>query len=314
METALFLLIQVPKLQSGGLVRELDLLTEVREVAALYGETDVIAHVEGGLDRVGNILLEILNKPRVTTAQVFSCERVHRNPNSLRRDPNDLHQVVAFVMIHTDKEMLDRVVDGLLGMQEIRYIARIRKPDHLILAEIVASDKSYFDEIVMTKIQGTNGVMLTRSYITVTSMHEEKPTEDPEIEDVRQAALEGRIQRAQATERLGEVYACRKLGLKKMPPGTKGTDAIDDAGIRYQIKSRAPSKRPRVDLGGRLGVFHSFDFDYALLVLLNDGLRLDEIWKAKRETVRAMQEKEGSRGIHIRSFINVAQKVFPLTA
>jgi len=313
LETTLFLLMQVPKLQSGGLVEELALFNEVREVAALCGEIDVIAYIEGHQDSVANAMWRILNKPMVTRTEVLSCEQIHRNWSSLERDPKAPDQVVSFVVIHIDRDMVDSVIKHLLDMTEVKYVARMGKPHGILLAEIITTTKSCFDETIMTKIQSITGVNLTRSYITINSMHHEKPTDVQEIADIKEATSAGKIPRAKATEKLGELYACSQLGLKQMPTGTKGADAIGGVGTKYQIKSRAPSDKPRVNPAGRIGTFHNFDFDYALLVLLDSSLKLDEIWKANRDKVRLMQEKEGSRGIHVGSFIRQSEKVYPIS-
>ena len=75
------------------------------------------------------------------------------------------------------------------------------------------------------------------------------------------------------TQELGELYACAVLGLARASHGQAGYDAMDEDGRRVQIKSRAPQTRganvPRPV--GRVGRFHNWEFDYAVLVLLRVG-------------------------------------------
>ena len=135
---------------------------------------------------------------------------------------------------------------------------------------------------------------------------------EKEIVLLRGEALEGRIPKTKATERLGELYACKVLKLETVHPGTKGFDATDESGMRYQVKGRSPSLPVgSVDPAGRIGVFHTFDFDHALLVCLDGQLNLDRIWQLDCEAVKVLQEKERTQGIHVSSFTKHARGIFP---
>jgi len=113
------------------------------------------------------------------------------------------------------------------------------------------------------------------------------------------------------TPELAEVYACQKLGLKRMPSGNQGFDAIDREGKRYQIKGRAPNRGDIVNPAGRVGRFVNFDFNYALLVMLGSDLRLREIWRADAESLKVEQAKvqNGRAGIHVSTFQKIGERL-----
>ena len=138
------------------------------------------------------------------------------------------------------------------------------------------------------------------------------------IRKIRDVALEFRKKygRNLATGFLGELYACEVLGLKLAEnPNQKGYDAEDEDGKRYQIKTRCSMRGSGVNPRGRMGRFRRpDDFDYALLVLLDDKYDLKEIWKAElnEELRKAIQEDQTKySGMHIYRFIKLARKVYP---
>lgn len=117
------------------------------------------------------------------------------------------------------------------------------------------------------------------------------------------------------TEELGELYACEKLGLTRMPPRTRGYDAVDREEKKVQIKTRVPdSKIGIVNPSGRVGRFTNFDFDYALLVLLDCNYGLGEIWRADVESIRSEQKRirNPRAGIHVSTFKKIGKKVWSL--
>jgi len=137
------------------------------------------------------------------------------------------------------------------------------------------------------------------------------------VETAKALALEWRRRFARLlpiTEELGELLACQQLGLERMPPGNRGFDARDAQGT-YQIKARAPQRTRRVVTQGRVGRFQNYDFDYALLVLLDDQLELHEIWKASVKAVEhaQIQELNPKHGIGVSKFKNLdaREKVYP---
>lgn len=113
------------------------------------------------------------------------------------------------------------------------------------------------------------------------------------------------------TPELAEVYACQKLGLKRMPSGNQGFDAIDREGKRYQIKGRAPNRGDIVNPAGRVGRFVNFDFNYALLVMLGSDLRLREILRADAESLKVEQAKVRNEraGIHVATFQKIGERL-----
>lgn len=110
---------------------------------------------------------------------------------------------------------------------------------------------------------------------------------------------------------LGELYACQELQLKSAVDGTRGYDAKDAEGRRVQIKSRAPEKGDHVNPIGTVGRITSWDFDYALLVLLDAAYDLDAIWLAQPPALAALQAKvrNPARGITVRDFTRAAHRV-----
>ena len=137
------------------------------------------------------------------------------------------------------------------------------------------------------------------------------------IQKIREVALifRERYGRNLATGFLGELYACKVLGLELAEnPIQKGYDAAKD-GKKYQIKTRCSIKGSKVNLRGRIGKFRDSDFDYALLVLLDDKYNLKEIWQAeaKNEKLKTAIKKDQTKnsGMHIKTFIDIAQKFFP---
>ncbi len=78
-----------------------------------------------------------------------------------------------------------------------------------------------------------------------------------------------------------ELYAAERLGLTLNPSSkTKGFDGVDTNGKRYQIKYRAAGTQ-NIDI-------NNFDFDYIILVNLDDNYQLTGIWLAKADDVKQM--------------------------
>lgn len=75
---------------------------------------------------------------------------------------------------------------------------------------------------------------------------------------------------------IGELYAAEKLNLKINLSSTEpGFDAIDSDGARYEIKYRSITTQ-NVDV-------NNFNFDYLVLVNLDDNYQLIEMWRLKFE-------------------------------
>jgi hypothetical protein len=80
---------------------------------------------------------------------------------------------------------------------------------------------------------------------------------------------------------IAELYAAKQFDLT-LPDRSneQGADATDRDGRRYQVKFRSPDTL-NVD-------FNNFDFDFAVLVNLDDDYRLAGIWRLGRETARGI--------------------------
>ncbi len=134
------------------------------------------------------------------------------------------------------------------------------------------------------------------------------------VEAARQLALQWKQRfkrRLGITSELAELYACQALGLTRMPPENQGYDAIDQQRKRYQIKGRAPDQGDVVNLQGSLGRFVNFDFDYAILVLIDSGLQCREIWRANAEALKMEQARVRNEraGIRIFKFQQIGERL-----
>jgi hypothetical protein len=114
---------------------------------------------------------------------------------------------------------------------------------------------------------------------------------------------------------LGELWACKLFGLARMPEGQAGYDLLDtDAklgkrGLRYQVKSRSPEKSRFVNPVGTVGWFSSFEFDMALLVLMDSDLQVYQVWCVNRDEVRA-NVRPGRRDITVARFIQIGKSIY----
>lgn len=73
---------------------------------------------------------------------------------------------------------------------------------------------------------------------------------------------------------IAELYVARELNLKLMDgPNAPGYDGVDTLGQRYEIKERMAQN---VDL-------NNFDFDFLILVNLDDFYRVKGMWKLSKE-------------------------------
>jgi len=78
---------------------------------------------------------------------------------------------------------------------------------------------------------------------------------------------------------IAELYAADKLNLDISPTKNEaGFDAIDSLGKRYQIKYRYPETL-NVDV-------NNFDFDYVVLVNVDDKYVLNGMWLATKEQAK----------------------------
>lgn len=78
---------------------------------------------------------------------------------------------------------------------------------------------------------------------------------------------------------VAELYAAYELGLEVfLSPNEPGYDAVDPTGKRYEIKER---NAQNVDL-------NSFNFDYLILVNLDEDYHLLGMWKLSRERAQSI--------------------------
>lgn len=114
---------------------------------------------------------------------------------------------------------------------------------------------------------------------------------------------------------LGELWACALFKLSRMPEGQRGYDAADRKGTlggvgeKYQVKSRSPEKGRLVNSVGTVGTFTSFDFDGALLVLLDKDLQVYEVWLSTPADIR-QNLRRGRRDITVGKFKQIGRRVF----
>jgi hypothetical protein len=81
------------------------------------------------------------------------------------------------------------------------------------------------------------------------------------------------------TSDYGEYVAARRIGLRLVSKNTKGYDAVDNHNLRYQIKSRRPT---RYNKSKQLGVIRKIDsrpFDFLIAVVFNEDFSSKQIWK-----------------------------------
>ena len=120
------------------------------------------------------------------------------------------------------------------------------------------------------------------------------------------------------TGEYGEYIAAKRLGLKLAPARTAGYDATDKADRRIQIKARSiPSDKK---LGGQLlgSIRLDQEWDYALLVEMNECFEVRCIYEAEREAIEAALKalpisKARKRGVlSLYKFKSIGRKVWPV--
>lgn len=84
---------------------------------------------------------------------------------------------------------------------------------------------------------------------------------------------------------IAERLASEHLGLELAPKSSQGHDAIASDGTRYEVKSRrlTPQNQSR-----RMGVIRKLDraeFDFAVAVIFDEFLTLQEMWKIPHAAV-----------------------------
>ncbi len=125
-------------------------------------------------------------------------------------------------------------------------------------------------------------------------------------------AATGEVRKVGITGEVGEVLACRELGLElATDPRSIGFDAVDVDGKRVQIKTRRSESAGLPRDVGRLGTFSRHPFDYALLVLLDHEYELAEIWRAEYAELKPLIDSQKRRNPSLSAFKRLARKVWP---
>jgi hypothetical protein len=109
------------------------------------------------------------------------------------------------------------------------------------------------------------------------------------------------------TGEIGEIFACEKYRLSLVSnPIASGYDAIDENGKKVQIKTRKCND-PKKRYLGRLSSFSENEFDYAILLLLNEKYEIVEIHKMSYEKLIPLINRQKRRNPSIVEFIKNAE-------
>lgn len=117
------------------------------------------------------------------------------------------------------------------------------------------------------------------------------------------------------TGEVAEFEAARLLGLTLAEARAPGYDALRGA-ERLQVKGRVLTHNPKP--GQRLGSIRlQHQWDAVLLVLMDEDLRVTEIWEAGRPSVEEALSKPGSKArnergaLSVTSFKRIGRKIWP---
>lgn len=115
------------------------------------------------------------------------------------------------------------------------------------------------------------------------------------------------------TGEVGEILACYYFDLELMKGSrNKGYDALDSDKYRVEIKTLRKEPKKGVDSNlkaGRISSFSKHQFDYCLLLLLDQKYTVKEVWKADFEKLKVIIEKEAKRNPSIKEFVKRADRV-----
>ena len=109
------------------------------------------------------------------------------------------------------------------------------------------------------------------------------------------------------TGEVGEYEAARLLELTLKDARTPGYDAEDEAGLRYQIKSRAVPDPGRADSQLLGSIKRAQEWDAVLMVLMNQEMETQEIWRAERNAVLKALAAPGSKAKNERGALSVSE-------
>ena len=181
-----FLFLKVRARKSGQAVKLLSTAyEEIKEAAAVYAETDVIARASASESRTGEILLELMqgaihvHDKTHGTRDIFQVDSVqpYLVDGTLSRlqteNMKDLSGAIySYVVIEIDERQGTRgqVLQELQRCDGIIYTAGLSvKPR--VIAKVKAPNKMAFDNNIMEQIQNIPGVATTRSLLIINDMH-----------------------------------------------------------------------------------------------------------------------------------------------
>lgn len=130
--------------------------------------------------------------------------------------------------------------------------------------------------------------------------------------DLRYQGLTRSGRKLGITGEVGEILVCAALGLNLATnPRAEGYDAMDQDGLRVQIKTRRGEKLELPRDSGRLSRFADHPFDYALMVILTREYRLSGVWRADADVLAPVIRKHKRRDPAIHEFKAIGRKVYP---
>lgn len=167
--------LSVPAPRSGNIVDYLSEFQSVKEAAAVYTDTDVVAVIDGTQREVSNVVssLNTLSPPVDSTGtQLVDIDCILQGCGYGRGRFQGTKAVFAFVRLvlapHQPfniavKTMVDR-------FKQVRLVYTAKHQAEIII-QVFANDKSEFDRIIMEDIQKTTMFISTRSYIVINNLH-----------------------------------------------------------------------------------------------------------------------------------------------
>jgi hypothetical protein len=98
---------------------------------------------------------------------------------------------------------------------------------------------------------------------------------------------------------IAESLAAKMLGLTLEGQSTAGYDAVDDSGVRYQIKARRLTAHNTSRQLSFLRNLDSQPFDVLLALIFDDGLQLQEMWKIPHSVIHKYARWSAHANAHI---------------
>ena len=118
------------------------------------------------------------------------------------------------------------------------------------------------------------------------------------------------IRKMPITGEVGEVLICKQLNLNLVADlQSAGFDAIDNDGLKVQIKTRREGQDEPKGNHVRVGRFSEHYFDYALLGIIDRQYRLREVWRSEYADLKPVIDKEKRRNPSMSSFKRVAKRI-----